>query len=59
MRDNDAVVDPHLVGSATVHGGVSIRGVISTEALANKEILLQVPRKLWMVSDHFPEIENS
>jgi len=59
MRLNGAEIDQHLVGSATSHGGNTIRGVVSNVGLPVKEVLLKIPYKLWFVSDHFPDIHNA
>jgi len=59
MIANGAIVHPGLRSNMTSHGGAHIRGVITDSKLVGGEALLQVPRKLWIVIDNFPEVEKA
>jgi len=53
LKNGGAVVSSKAAGNLTLHGGSSIRGVIATEAMDVGEILLSIPKKLWMHLDNF------
>merc|ERR1719265_3086257 len=54
MVQHGAKVNSHLKANATSHGGLSVRGVVSTTRLDAPAALLSIPRKLWVMLDHFP-----
>jgi len=51
------VVSSKATGNLTLHGGNEIRGVIATEAMNSSEILLSIPKSLWMHQDNF-QVKN-
>lgn len=59
MAANGALVENHLHGNWTLHGGARIRGVVTDEVLDSGRVLLEVPRKLWVVLSSYPEIQDA
>lgn len=51
------MVNSKASGNLTLHGGAQIRGVIATEAMNSSEILLSIPKSLWMHQDNF-QVKN-
>lgn len=48
-----------LAGSATRHGGATVRGIVATEPLPNGTLLLEVPRRLWLTLENFPAFRDA
>lgn len=59
MVQNGAKVNNHLRANVTFHGGLSVRGVVSTAKLDAPATLLHIPRKLWVTLDQFPKLRNA
>jgi len=49
-------VHPSLKGGVMDHGGVRARGIMTKEKVGKQQVLLRVPRKLWIVKENFPEM---
>lgn len=59
VRSNGGFVHDGFKENLTLHGGASVRGIVSNQALGAETTILEVPYKLWFTLDSFPEILNS
>jgi len=56
MQSHGATVHPGLRANLTHHGGALIRGIVAEGQLHPAEVLLSVPKRLWLSADKFPEV---
>jgi len=59
MVQNGAQANEDLRANATLHAGLSVRGIVSTAKIAAPVALLHIPRKLWLTLENFPKLRNA
>lgn len=59
LSDRGAKVHGALRGHMALHGGRPVRGVATDRALETEAQLISVPKKLWLMLEHFPEFEQA
>jgi len=59
LVDNGATVDDGMQSDLFEHGGSKVRGIRTTHELSKGRTLLRIPKKLWLVSSHFPEFSQA
>jgi len=53
MQQHGATVNSKAAERLTRHGSALIRGIVATGAIASNELLLSIPKPLWMTHDNF------
>lgn len=56
MVANGGMVSKHFTESMTSHSGISVRGVVSAGSVQPNELILRVPRNLWITLSNFPAV---
>jgi len=54
-----ATVKTELHGDTFQHGGASVRGILSTNELADQTTFLVIPKRLWLVLSNFPQFAGA
>lgn len=58
LRSNGAVVNSKAAGSLTQHGSFSVRGVLAEQPIEKGEVLLSIPKSLWLHLDNVEPIRG-
>eukprot|EP00929_Paragymnodinium_shiwhaense_P075909 TRINITY_DN38892_c0_g1_i1.p1 TRINITY_DN38892_c0_g1~~TRINITY_DN38892_c0_g1_i1.p1 ORF type:complete len:600 (+),score=195.89 TRINITY_DN38892_c0_g1_i1:100-1899(+) len=59
VKQGGGSVSGRCVTANTKHGGAEVRGIVARAAIPDKTLLLNIPKKLWLHLDNFPEIKKS
>jgi len=59
MEQHGANISKGIAVSSVPHGGISVRGLVSSSKISENENLVQVPKRLWFHVHNYPEIETA
>jgi len=58
VNQNGGLVHSGLKANLTSHGGATIRGVVTKRPVLRDDLLIRVPRSLWILLENFPEFAS-